>query len=214
MAKEQVRGQDCMEIEFGERRISFSRELSKLDELALHFSERLSHVGMKHVFLSGYVAILFGRNRMSEDIDVVCEHVPFEKFTEFWKDIHRTLECIITSDPGTAHNNYLKTGLAIRFAHKGEFIPNMAMRFDSTEMHREAISASLDAVVNKRHIPISPLEQQIAYKLYMGSEKDIEDARFLFKLFQDNLDESRLRTYLDALRVPMKNAERYLGWNE
>ncbi|MEE9116487.1 MAG: hypothetical protein V3U09_06270, partial [Thermoplasmata archaeon] len=74
------KGQVDMEIDFKDKRISFARELSKLDKLALHFSERLSTAGIKHVFLSGYIAILFGRNRMSEDIGVVCEEVPFEKF--------------------------------------------------------------------------------------------------------------------------------------
>ncbi|MCK5291101.1 MAG: hypothetical protein KAR39_03675 [Thermoplasmata archaeon] len=203
-----------MEIDFKDKRISFPRELSKLDELALHFSEQLSSTGIKHVFLSGYIAILFGRNRMSEDIGVVCEVVSFETFDAFWKDIHETLDCIITSDPKDAYDVYLRKGVAIRFAHKGEFIPNVEMKFKSTEMHREALSHALDAVVNERHIPISPLEQQIAYKLFMASEKDIEDARFLFKLFQENLEMGKLSSYLDSLEVPLETARRYLGWSE
>lgn len=203
-----------MEIDFEGRQISFARELSRLDEMALHFSERLSSAGIKHVFLSGYVAILFGRNRMSEDVDVVCEGVPFEAFDGFWKDIHETLECIITTDAKKAYDDYLDAGTAVRFARKGEFIPNVEMKFKSTEMHQEALSGSLDVTVNGRQIPISPLEQQIAYKLFMGSEKDIEDARFLFKLFYDSLDVGKLSSYLDSLEVPLEKARMYLGWSE
>lgn len=208
------KGQVDMEIDFRDRRISFARELSKLDELALHFSERLTSSGIKHVFLSGYIAILFGRNRMSEDIDVVCEVVPFETFDTFWKDIHKTLDCIITSDAKKAYDDYLNKELAVRFAQKGEFIPNVEMKFKSTQMHNEALSLALDVVVNERHIPISPLEQQIAYKLFMASEKDIEDARFLFKLFHENLEMGKLSSYLDSLEVPLEKARRYLGWSE
>ena len=81
-------------------------------------------------------------------------------------------------------------------------------------MHREALTHSLDVTVNERHIPISPLEQQIAYKLFMASEKDIEDARFLFKLFQENLEMGKLSSYLASLEVPLEKARRYLGWSE
>ncbi len=203
-----------MEFLFEGRRLSFTKELSKLDDLALYFSERLSAASIRHVFLSGYVAILFGRNRASEDIDVVCESVPFEQFARFWEDIHQNLECIITSNVRAAYDDYLQTGVAVRFAHKGTMIPNVEMKFTTSDMHRVALSTPLEVIVNGRHMPISPLEPQIAYKLFMGSEKDIEDARFLFKLFDEYLDKSRLTNYLESLRVSIPLARRYLGWSD
>lgn len=203
-----------MEITFEDNVVSFTKVLSKLDELALCFSESLSKAGIKHVFLSGYLAILFGRNRASEDIDVVCERVTFEIFTGFWKDIHETFECIITSDIKTAFDDYLSKGTALRFARKGKFIPNVEMKFETTELHKKALLESLKVVVNGRNLPISPLEQQIAYKLYMRSEKDIEDARFLFKLFEENLDKEELIKHLEALEVSKTLAKQYLGWSD
>ncbi len=201
-----------MEMNFKGRVVSFNKELSVLDELAIYFSERLTAAGIRHVFLSGYIAILFGRNRTSEGIDVVCETVPFETFSKFWEDIHQNLECIITSNVQIAYEGYLRKGTAVRFAYKGKMIPNVKMKFEATEMHREALSGPLEVVVNGRHLCISPLEQQIAYKLFMGSEKDIEDARFLFKLFEEYLDKARLNLYLEALEVSLPMAKRYLGW--
>ena len=203
-----------MDIEFKGRKISFDKELSKLDGLALHFSERLSAAGIRHVVLSGYVAILFGRNRTSEDIDIVCETASYEKFGKFWKDVHRALECIITSDPRVAFDDYLQKKTAVRFAYRGEIIPNVEMKFATTDMHREAISAPVEVVVNGRRMPISPLEMQVAYKLFMGSEKDLEDARFLFKLFEESIDKRKLTACLGDLKVPMRTAKRYLGWSE
>ena len=64
---------------------------------------------------------------MSEDVDVVCEGVPFEVFHKFWRSIHETLECIIISDARKAYDDYLNAGIAVRFAYKGEFIPNVKM---------------------------------------------------------------------------------------
>ena len=203
-----------MEINFEGRRMTFAKELSKLDDLALDFSERLFAADIRHVFLSGYVAILFGRNRTSEDVDVVCERMPFKTFTKFWEDIQHSFDCIITSNVRTAYDDYLLKGTALRFAFKGKMIPNVEMKQVATDMHEEALSASLEVVVNGRCIPISPLEQQIAYKLFMGSEKDIEDARFLFKLFEENLDRQRLNSYLDALKVQIPMAKKYLGWSD
>jgi hypothetical protein len=54
-------------------------------------------------------------------------------------------------------------------------------------------------------------ELQIPYKLFLGSEKDIEDARFLFKLFKDNLNIVLLKMFLNKLKVSDNNAKRCLG---
>ena len=36
--------------------------------------------------------------------------------------------------------------------------------------------------LGKEKINISPIELQIAYKIYLGSDKDYEDARYLYLL--------------------------------
>jgi hypothetical protein len=203
-----------MEMSIKEGVIKFDKELSELDKLALLFSESLTSIGVKHVFLSGYVPILFGRNRASEDIDVVCEKISIEIFSGFWVDIHRNLICIITSDVNVAYNDYLQKNTAIRFAYPEEFIPNVEMKFEANKMHGAALSSPLNVVVNGRKLPISPLEQQIAFKLFMGSEKDIEDARFLFKLFEENLDIQKFTGYLKALNVSIDKSKNYLGWSD
>ena len=155
---------------------------------------------------------MFGRNRASEDIDIVCEKISIEKFTRFWDEIHMNFECIITSDLNNAYYNYLMKNTAIRFAYKGEFIPNIELKFAKTDLHRIALDNSVKVVLNKNEIPISPLEQQIAYKLFMTSEKDLEDARFLFKLFEENLDKQKLIEYIDNLKISLDEAKSCLGW--
>lgn len=48
---------------------------------------------------------------------------------------------------------------------------------------------------------ISPIEIQIAFKLWLGSEKDIEDAVYLFELFKDKLNRNLLIKKCKELNV-------------
>ena len=202
-----------MEFDIKRGSIIFHKNLNTLDEMALEFSSRLSLMGIKHSFLLGYVAILFGRNRASEDIDVVCQRFSLETFEDLWGSIIHDYDCIITNNAKEAYVDYLNTGLALRFARKGYIIPNIEMKFATNTLQHNAISKSIIVTVNQQNIPISPMEQQIAYKLFLGSGKDIEDARFLFKLFREHLDTQLLNDYIEKLEIPETDAQRQLGWN-
>jgi len=61
---------------------------------------------------------------------------------------------------------------------------------------------SIAVEVNGKYVvKISPLELQIAYKLYLGSERDVEDAVFLYTLFRDVLDSTELEKWCRELNV-------------
>jgi hypothetical protein len=45
------------------------------------------------------------------------------------------------------------------------------------------------------------LELQIAYKLFLGSDKDLQDARHLYDLFRDNIDKEAISDYASQLNV-------------
>ena len=200
-----------MEIEFKEDKIIFNRELSLLDSFVLNFTEHLAANNIKYVIISGYVAILFGRSRISEDVDILIEHISFEKFQEFWSGIEQGYECLNTGNSYEAYNDYLENHHAIRIAKKGRFIPNIELKFVKNDLDRYSLEHRKHVKIAVRSLYLSPLELQIPYKLFLGSEKDIEDARFLFKLFKDNLDIVLLKMFLTKLKVSDNNAKRYLG---
>ena len=202
-----------MEMEFQEDKMYLDRELSKLDRMAIYFSEKLRESRIEHVLVSGYVAIVFGRNRASEDIDVICEPVSEDVFGRFWGSL-KEMECIITSDMESAYNNYLKDGIALRFAYRGEFIPNMEMKFISNGAQREAIEGRKIVFLNGHPVPISPFELQIAYKLFLGSEKDIEDARFLLDLFGERVNLALLMRKIREFGLNEEESKYYLGVSE
>ena len=48
---------------------------------------------------------------------------------------------------------------------------------------------------------ISPIELQIAFKIYLGSEKNIEDAKHLYELFKDKLNIGLLKEFNRNLKI-------------
>jgi hypothetical protein len=63
--------------------------------------------------------------------------------------------------------------------------------------------------MNGRRLFISPMELQIPFKLFLGSEKDIEDAKHLYLLFKGKLDKKLLGRFVTKLKVE-KSFKRYL----
>ena len=48
---------------------------------------------------------------------------------------------------------------------------------------------------------ISPIDTQIAYKLFLGSDKDIEDAVYLWEIFKNDLDHNRMKSRMKEFGV-------------
>ena len=163
------------------------KKLSKLDKFVFDFI-KLIEKNVKYVIISGYVAILFGRNRSSEDVDIFIEKINFKKFETIWKKISKDFECINTSYVKNAYDNYLSKGLALRFAKKNTFIPNIEIKFPKVDLDVWTFSECQKVIINNKILYISPLELEIPYKLFLGSEKDIEDAVHLYNLFKEHLN--------------------------
>lgn len=187
-----------MEIDVSGDQITLDKELNDLDKLAIDFVRILDSSGIRYVLVSGYVAILFGRSRSSEDIDVMVEKMSEEQFLELSDKITKSFDCIITDNPKSAYEkNYLSQRASIRFARKGEFVPNMEFMFPKAAgLDNWVLENRQRVILNGISLNISPIELQIPYKLFLGSSKDIEDARHLYKLFEDTLDKPVLAQFL------------------
>jgi len=172
--------------------IYLDKELNNLDKFVLDFVSLLDD----YVIVSGYVSILTGRSRATEDIDLLIPKMSFEGFQELWKRIENNgFECINTSDIEEAFD--MLSDHAIRFARKGKGVPNMEFKIISNEVHEYSFNNKIKLHIRDRHFYISPLEMQIAYKLYLGSDKDLEDAKHLYELFKEKLDRNKLKSLVD-----------------
>jgi len=93
----------------------------------------------------------------------------------------------------------LNEGLAVRIAKEDTIIPNIELKFIKNEIDKFSLKNCLRVVLNDRQIYISPIEVQIAYKL--GSDKDIEDAVYLWEIFKNYVDKNRLDYFMRKMNV-------------
>ncbi|MCR4334951.1 MAG: hypothetical protein NUV57_00240 [archaeon] len=199
-----------MEFKLTKGIITFERKLSDLDKLVLKFCKILEKNKIDYVIISGYIAILFGRSRNTEDVDLFIEEMEFTKFKSLWDELYQNgFECINESKPERVYNEYLKNSSAIRFAEKGKFIPNFELKFPKTRYNNYSLKNKLKVIINGKTINASELELQIAFKLYLGTDKDFEDARHLYKTFEEKLNMGLLTKHIIELKVE-KQAEKIL----
>ncbi|MFH0837151.1 MAG: hypothetical protein V1870_03410 [Candidatus Aenigmatarchaeota archaeon] len=190
-----------MEFSFQNKKIILNKTLSELDNFVIRFTKLLDHFNVKYVIVSGYVSIIFGRSRHTEDIDLLIEHLSFEQFEQLWKNVLIKFECINTDDPKEAYHNFLTENVAIRFSEKGIFIPNIEFKFVKTDLDKWTLDNRIELALSNSTLFISPIELQIAFKLFLGSEKDFEDAKHIYNIFKDHLNKKLFGEFLLKLRV-------------
>ena len=201
-----------MKIQVSRNRIKLKKELNDLDRFVIDFVKVLDRNKIEYVLVSGYVSILFGRSRSSEDIDIIVKKMSKNKFSALWKELSKkNFECIITDNFESAYDKYLTDHTSIRFSRREQPIPNIEFMFPKAEeLDNWVLKNGKQVLLNKHLLKISPIELQIAYKLFLASEKDIEDSRHLYQLFKENLDQKLLTEFL--LKLDKKGLfNRYLA---
>ena len=181
--------------------IKLDKELNELDNITIEFTSILNKLKINYTIISGYVAVVFGRNRASEDIDIFIEKINEKRFSDLWKDLLKDFECINSEDAKEVFNDFLNEGSAVRFAKIGRFIPNVEVKFPKTSIDTWGINNKKKLVLNSNEMYIGPLESQIPFKLFLGSEKDIEDAKYLYEIFKDKIDLKVLHEFNRKLKI-------------
>lgn len=175
--------------------------LNKLDKFILDFIKILEKY-TEYVIVSGYVSILLGRSRATEDIDLLIPKINKENLSAMWEELYEHhFECINTSKPEEAFE-MLKEH-AIRF-FKDIPVPNIEFKIIKSDLDKHSFNSRLKVILEQGVLFISPLEMQIAYKLFLGSEKDLEDAKHLYDLFKEKLNKEELLSLISELKVKDK----------
>lgn len=176
------------------------RAPNRLDELAIEFSELLDEFGIEHVYVSGYVTILAGRARATEDIDVLVETIDAKTASELARELTES-GFWGPAMPLSSMNEMMDQGGDIWVARDETITPHLEVKVVRDEFDRASLENAMTARIGDSTIPIGPLELQIAYKLYLGAQKDIEDAVHLYTLFAETLSVARLETWVTRLGV-------------
>ena len=187
-------------MEYDGETLIVDRTPSELDEIVLEFTAILDEENIEYAIVSGYVAILTGRSRATEDIDIVTERLSEETTTALADRLQEAGYWGATM-PLEELFDTLDDDLRQRIAEEGTMIPNVELWFAKNDFERTVLEDPLVAQIGGREIAISPIELQIAYKLFLTAEKDFEDALHLYQVFGEQLDEDRLQTYVTELEV-------------
>jgi len=190
-----------MELNYEKGNIAIKNKvITALDEFVLD-STKLLEKYTKHTIVSGYVAILFGRARGTEDIDTLIECIDNNVFTSFYRMLINRGYYFLNPENADGLYEMLEEGLGIRIAKKDTIIPNIELKFVKDDFDRYAMDNRIKVTIDDKHIFISPIELQIPYKLYLGSNKDIEDAVYLWDIFKEKIDLNLLKKFMHELNV-------------
>jgi len=141
-----------------------------------------------YIVVSGFVVIASGRARGTVDIDMIIERISKEKFVQMHNDlIAHGFVCMQSDDTERLYNDYLSQNSALRYTFDDLPLPEMEMKFAKDELDTFQL-------VHRQKIPLtgidvwfSSIEMNIAFKEeYLKSEKDIEDATYLRKIYPVN----------------------------
>ena len=180
--------------------IEIDRELSDLDRLALDFVTVLQK-HTSYVIVSGYVSILLGRARASEDIDIIIPKIPLSTINKLVQDLKEKGFYCINEEKDSDIYECLSEGIAVRFAKQNTIIPNIEMKWAKNTIDDLTLQTPVTVILPQGTLHVSPLELQIAFKeIVLKSPKDREDARHLRKIAEGYLDSKLLQHYKEMLR--------------
>jgi hypothetical protein len=88
---------------------------------------------------------------------------------------------------------------SIRYARPGNLSPNAELKFASKPHHHYSLDRRFPVDVNGQRVYIGALEMDIAYKIMMGSEKDLADAQWVYDRTRGILDQRELKDLMEGL---------------
>ena len=188
-----------MEYNTEEKTITIDKELNLLDKFVITFIDILEKY-TDYVIVSGYVSILLGRSRATEDVDLLIPTLNMEKVKELFNELSTHFECMNAFRAEEAFS-LLSEKISLRFFYPGNPLPNIEVKFAKTDIDRYSLNNKLKVIIRDEVLFISPLELQIAFKLFLGSDKDFEDAKHLHLLFEEQLDKKLLEQFINKLNV-------------
>jgi len=180
--------------------LEIDRELSDLDRLAFEFTTILQNY-TPYVIVSGYVSILLGRARASEDIDIIIPKIAFPKLKKLVYELKEKGFYGINEEKDSDIFACLSEGIAVRFAKQNTMIPNIEMKWAKNNIDDLVLQNTIKVILPHGTLLVSQLELQIAFKeIVLKSPKDREDARHLQKVAEGYLDKKLLQHYKEILR--------------
>ena len=181
-----------------EHTIQIDRDLSDLDLFVLEFVKIMEKY-TPYTLVSGYVALLFGRSRNTEDVDMFITRITKPQFHDFYADLKNNGFKSVLVESEEELFSMLTDNLSVRFGKGESPIPNMEVKFVRDYLDILSLQSKMKVITKQGNLYISSPELQVAYKkLVLMSPKDMEDARHLQRLFE--IPEENINKYQELFR--------------
>src|SRR4030042_2791652 len=158
----------------------------------------------KYIICSGFVAIAHGRTRGTEDIDMILEKLSKEDFLKLHDNlINSGFKCMQSDSGEIIYDLYLDKGNSVRYVRKSDSYapPEMEIKFPKDELDIKQINERVKLPLTQLDISFSSIESNIAFKEeYLGTEKDMEDAKHLRIVYQGEFDEKKVEDIKEEIR--------------
>ena len=187
-------GMDISNMEFVDAKtIKLDKIINELDKFVLRFLKILEKHA-DYVIVSGYVSILFGRSRATEDVDIFIREINKSGFNILYEELKKVGYWCLNAESVDEVYSYLEEGFAVRFADEGVTIPNFEVKFAKKKSALMAFTDCLTVLIGDSKVRLSSLERQVAYKrYYLKSDKDLEDAYYIEMLFKERIDLNKVQ---------------------
>jgi hypothetical protein len=183
-----------------ERRIGDRNVLDKFTEDFCDVVDKCA----KYIVVSGFVAISTGRTRATEDIDMIVEKLSKERFIELHSALDKAgFECMRSSNAEDIFS-YLSHGDNVRYTRKENkmFPPEMDIHFVKDELDELQLRERQKIEASGLNVWFSSIEFNIAFKEeLLKTDKDLEDATHLRKMFYTRLSEEKINQIKSMIKM-------------
>ena len=173
-----------------------------LDEFLEDFA-KIVEKHAKYAVVGGFVAIAHGRSRGTEDIDMIIEKLPKERFIALHNElIMARFECMQSENPEIIYDDYLKEGSSVRYIRKGSFLPELELKLAKDALDEYSLKTRTKIKETGLDVYFASIEMNIAFKEeLLKTEKDLEDARHLRIIYANNINEEEIESIKKRIRV-------------
>lgn len=192
-------------MDFEDGVLVIDRKLTEFDRRAFAFLDLLDEVGIDYLVVSGYFLLLTGRQRMTEDVDLILSLQTTDRLDELATRLAE--EGYVANPPPLDRlSEFIEEG-HVGVHAEGTRVPTFDLSLGDTAIERDAFADSLSVDVDGQTLQVTPVEQQIAYKLSMlydpsdHTAMDFLDALHLYRVFEDHIDMDSLRRYVQRLNA-------------
>jgi len=107
---------------------------------------RIIEISADYVIVSGYVAILFGRARGTEDVDLIIRPLTKKQFHGLWDTLLKSGYYFLNSGNENEIVSMLANGLGVRIAREHMIIPDIELKFEKSRCDEYALNGFRNVV--------------------------------------------------------------------